>query len=155
VAFTKVDVLVDSKAGDLSIISVDDSDGSSVETTLSVAEAWSLICDLNEAIHKLAQATIPETSVCTPVINKPTVVHTHYNIDARGASNSAQVEIAVRAAMQQGSIQSQRRPERVRDAVLEAVGADGVRKERYSKPGFPATIETKGLREYVEPVDVT
>lgn len=129
---SKVEVLVDPKAGDLSIIAVDDTDGCSVETTLSVEEAGALVSDLMVAIQKIKTASeIQGTKVSTPVIKQPTVVHTqHFNIDARGSS-----------------------PERVRDAVLEAIGADRVRKERYSKPGFPATISKTGLREYIEPTE--
>jgi hypothetical protein len=49
----KVDVLIDKKRNEISITTIDDTTSEEVETTLSVAEAWNLVADLNEAIAKL------------------------------------------------------------------------------------------------------
>jgi hypothetical protein len=67
----KVEVLIDKVAGNLSIQATDDTDGTSVETTLSSEEAWVLVIALNSAIHQLAgkkKQTKPKLVHETPVV---------------------------------------------------------------------------------------
>lgn len=105
-AFNKVEILVDSKAKDISLVAVDDTDGSSVETTLSVEDAWEVVTQLNVAIHKLTQV-------------EPKVVHNRYPSKSRTTHKKEQggggITIDARGS----------NPEQVREAVLHSV--DSVR----------------------------
>lgn len=134
-----VDVLVDRKANDLSLLTTGD-DGVDTETTLTVEGAWDLVVKLNTALRQLQ--AVPQV--------------THINIDARGASNPALVAAAINRAISVLPVKGiiERKPERVKDAVLEAIGADQKR-PRHVPPGFPATVTKRGLREYVEPAETT
>lgn len=124
----KVEILLDKAAGNLSIIAIDDVDGCSVETTLSVEEAWALVADLNQAIRKITK--LPE----------PRVVHNTYPKKNKSVVNAVS-----------NTIISPSTP-RVREAVLNSIGADNIR-PRYSRPGAPSLEPRKGLRKlYEEPV---
>ena len=86
-----IEVLVDKSAGDLSIVTSDDSTGYSVETTLSIEDAWLLICNLNSALQQL----VPELVQPKPK-NKTQVEPTYVQPEPKGEP-------------------------RVREAVLEAI----------------------------------
>jgi collagenase-like PrtC family protease len=113
-----IEVLVDKKEGNLSLVSTDDSDGQSVETTLSIEEAGNLVSEIMLALQKLRTAA--------EIQSAPIKYATTYKIDGRGSSTATK--------------------EQVRAAVREAVGATDSNKPRYSKPGSPSTIQSKGLR---------
>jgi len=113
-----VEVLIDKKANNLSIICTEDGSGVEIEQTLSLEEAWSLSAAVNEAIQKLLPSVVAKGAV---VKSEPTE-----------STDPA--------------------PERVRDAVLESIGADQ-RRPRHMPPGSPADASTKkGLRNLYEPV---
>lgn len=134
-ADSKVEVLVDRKAGDLSLTSVGD-DGTEHETTLSLEEAWALVASLNQSIQKLLPAEV-NTSKNKGKLN--------VTIDLRGEISEELVNRAVRTAVNEIKQQITKQP-LVRAAVLEAIGADQQRL-RHLPPGDPRTIPIEGLRE--------
>jgi hypothetical protein len=115
----KVDVLLDKKAGNLSICSIDDTTCEEVETTLSVGEAWNLVADLNEAIAKLKpevqivgnakfnKEQLEELAVALRKSNADFAARRPsegsgtitVNVDARGCNDPDQVEAAIRSSI--------------------------------------------------------
>lgn len=113
-----VEVLIDYRAGNLSIIAVDDFTGMSVEHTLSLEAAWKLVTELNISLLGIGNLF--------PVVPK---VKTEYQV-------------------------YQSEP-RIREAVMEAIGADSVRTQRYIRPTGVDGVKHSGLRTYIlgeEPV---
>lgn len=127
-----IDILIDRKAGDMSLTITDDS-GVDGEVTLSVEQAWALVCKLMDAMRQLNNEAI----------EKAIGDGKRVQIERRRSEPSYTVSIDTRGA---------HNPEQVQAAVLESIGADSKR-PRHMPPGFPAAIKKSGLRNWVEPVD--
>jgi hypothetical protein len=83
----KIDVLIDRKNNNLSLTTIDDTTSEEVETTLSVAEAWSLVADINEALQKLALAAETRVQIVgNAKLNKDQIAELKTALDKAGAS---------------------------------------------------------------------
>jgi len=144
----KVEVLISRATSEISLVSIGD-DGTEHETTLSLEEAWAAVASLNESIQKLIPGfkTVPKKE-------EPMVQVT---INVTGTTDPDAIAKAVHKAMssyashmvnatQKAMEDSKSRKPRVREAVLNSIGADQVR-SRHAPPGEPRTIPVSGLRE--------
>lgn len=86
--FKKIEVLIDRKAGDLSITASDDRTQVDIEKTLTVEQAWQLVTELNKAIQTLTSQRKIASQATDTNRRKLTSHKTTFNVSAASHSGA-------------------------------------------------------------------